>query len=356
MDTFLSSWLRTFILPAKDAGCIHFGTFNITSFMASSIGYCIPMTIFVSIHKGLNEISSSLHPGRSGANFLVHFLHTWLVKELDTYKLEARPSLTNFHQDAPVNLDFNNFPNAKTMLCYHHVLTRYGTGSQKATNEAKKHFRSLPVDGQDKLLIVCELTTKMVIELPPKGVENIMDILGVDPNLTKCIRESGNVNFNEGLFLCHWEVSICFPKNDEAKSTPKAHALLLVPYPLHSLRARQEDVSIFNVDVVIEDVNKNVSQAFGPAILNKVSGTPFDGLPSFKGDIQQSFTLIVQREIDITPLESKVERLVKQACDLKDLQQNYSGQTTTEEQDSCHIEVQGKLDEASRQLDAKGAR
>jgi len=35
-----------------------------------------------------------------------------------------------FYQDVLANLDFDNLPDLKTMLHYHHMLTRYGTGSQ----------------------------------------------------------------------------------------------------------------------------------------------------------------------------------------------------------------------------------
>ncbi|KAJ8432328.1 LOW QUALITY PROTEIN: hypothetical protein Cgig2_032335 [Carnegiea gigantea] len=199
LAVFLSCWLCTFILPVRDAGCIRPGTFSIASFMASSVGYCLPPIILTSIYKGLNEISHSSHPDRSGGHFPAHFLYAWLAKTFDMYELvnEAssspemvklsglghaklskrpknslvlegaftgiHPSSTDlsrlswmmaiygeltllilsehycpdrfsgqfgFHQDVPANLDFNNLPDQETMLRYHHMLTRYGTGSQ----------------------------------------------------------------------------------------------------------------------------------------------------------------------------------------------------------------------------------
>jgi len=47
--------------------------------------------------------------------------------------------------------------------------------------------------------------------------------------------------------------------------------------------------------------------------------------------------------------------LIKQAYDFKDMQQSYSSRTSTAEQDSRRMEVQGKLDEASHWLNTKGA-
>ncbi|KAJ8449515.1 hypothetical protein Cgig2_005537 [Carnegiea gigantea] len=68
-----------------DAGCIRPGTFSIASLMASGIGYCLPTAILASIYKGLNELSHSLHPGRSGGHFPAHFRYAWLAKNFDIY-------------------------------------------------------------------------------------------------------------------------------------------------------------------------------------------------------------------------------------------------------------------------------
>ncbi|KAJ8422044.1 hypothetical protein Cgig2_001036 [Carnegiea gigantea] len=65
MAAFLSSWLCTFILPVRDAGCICFGTFSIPSFVALGVGYCLPTATLASVYKGLNEISRSSHSGRA---------------------------------------------------------------------------------------------------------------------------------------------------------------------------------------------------------------------------------------------------------------------------------------------------
>jgi len=58
----------------------------------------------------------------------------------------------------------------------------------------------------------------------------------------------------------------------------------------------------------------------GKAIPNKISRTPFDGLPSLKGDYDSLYVTILQIGVDVTPLESKLKGLIKQVCDFKDLQ------------------------------------
>ncbi|KAJ8438301.1 hypothetical protein Cgig2_015044 [Carnegiea gigantea] len=104
----------------------------------------------------------------------------------------------------------------------------------------------------------------------------------------------------------------------------------------------------------MKEVHKNVSRVFGKAIFDKVSRTPFDGLPSLKGDFDSLYATILQIGVDVT-LESKIKGLIKQACDFKDLQQSYFSRTSAEEHDSCRMEVQGKFDEAFRRLNTEGA-
>ncbi|KAJ8425240.1 hypothetical protein Cgig2_014339 [Carnegiea gigantea] len=131
---------------------------------------------------------------------------------------------------------------------------------------------NLTANGHDELPVkVCEPSTKKVIELPPEGAENIMDILDVEPNPTECM-------------------GVCSLDDDEVESIRRVNAPSPVPHPQCPLRSPQEEISVLNADTVIKE----------------------------------------------------------------DLQQSYSNRTSTEEHDSCHIEVQGKLDEASRQLNTEG--
>ncbi|KAJ8447538.1 hypothetical protein Cgig2_031151 [Carnegiea gigantea] len=237
---------------------------------------------------------------------------------------------------------------------------------------------------QDEIPIgVCEPTTEKVTELPPEGAENIMDILNSEPNPTECMGESDDVNFKEEL--AHVPLpsgSQCFPSirripsfgndlfdgrsrlvdsrgvcsldDDEVKSICRVNAPSLVPHPQSLLRAPQGGISVFNAEAIIKEVDKNVARVFVKAILDKVCRTPFDGLPSLKGDFDSLYATILQRGVDVTPLESTIEGLIKQACDFKGLQHSYPGRASAEEHDTCRMEVQGKLDEASRQLNTEG--
>ena len=58
---------------------------------------------------------------------------------------------------------------------------------------------------------------------------------------------------------------------------------------------------------------------------NKPCHNPFDGLLSLNGDFNNLYTIILQRGIDVTFLERNVKGLIKQAYDLKDLRERYSG-------------------------------
>ncbi|KAJ8422372.1 hypothetical protein Cgig2_006442 [Carnegiea gigantea] len=131
---------------------------------------------------------------------------------------------------------------------------------------------------------------------PPEGAENIMDILNCDP------RESGDMNFKEKLIHVPLPLgSHCFPSIDP-------------------LRASQ-DVSVFNIDAVIREVNKSGAKTTSQVILDK-----FDNL----------YDLINEREGNATLSKNKVERLIHQLLRPND----------------CR-EVGSQLNDASHQLDAE---
>jgi len=55
-------------------------------------------------------------------------------------------------------------------------------------------------------------------------------------------------------------------------------------------------------------------------------------------------------------MKNKVERLIQQASDLKDLKESYSEQMTTKVRESRHIELGSKLNEASTRFNIEGTR
>ncbi|KAJ8432209.1 LOW QUALITY PROTEIN: hypothetical protein Cgig2_020739 [Carnegiea gigantea] len=402
---FLSCLLCTFILPVRGASCICLGTFSVASFMTSGVGYCIPSAILVSIYNGLNEISHSSHPGRGGAkNFDTYELAGDLVQahlaalvkpsHSSSQRLEnslvlggafivIHPSSTDSRRlfwmtssyqeltlfilsifDVLADLDLDNLPDRKQCFiittCLHAIeqgLKQLGSkpklkivhsgkplepfviaiedGSSRvkipgidvaipATPIPAIPIQSIAPLPQDELPIrICKPSTEKVIELPPRSAENIIDILSAEPKPTKCMIEIG------------WLKGVCSPNDDEVKSIRRANAPLLAHCPHPPLKAPRGGISILNANAVTKEVDKNVAQAifivFMPPSFNEVSTSL------------------------LWSLESKVEDLIKQAYGFKHLQQSYSGRPSVEEQDHCRLEVQGKLDAASRRLNTEGA-
>ncbi|KAJ8426366.1 hypothetical protein Cgig2_001892 [Carnegiea gigantea] len=83
---------------------------------------------------------------------------------------------------------------------------------------------------------------------------------------------------------------------NEAKFTAKGDTPQ-VPPPLCPSRASQ-DVSVFNVDALIREVNKSGAQATGQAILDRVVCTPFERLRYLKGELIAFTTSSVKEELD----------------------------------------------------------
>ena len=108
---------------------------------------------------------------------------------------------------------------------------------------------------------------------------------------------------------------VCSLDDDEIESICRVNAPSPVPRPQHPLRAPQGGISVFNPDAVMKEVDKNATWVFGKIILDKVCCTPFNGLSSLRGDFDGLYATILQKGIDVTLLESKVEGLTKQACD-----------------------------------------
>ncbi|KAJ8420964.1 LOW QUALITY PROTEIN: hypothetical protein Cgig2_019213 [Carnegiea gigantea] len=91
----------------------------------------------------------------------------------------------------------------------------------------------------------------------------------------------------------------------------------------------------------------------GQVILNKVFRTPFERVHYLKGEFDSLYSLINERRGHATPLKDRVERLIHQTCDLKDLQESYSDRMTIK---SRRIEVRTELNEASYHLDTESTR
>ncbi|KAJ8423952.1 hypothetical protein Cgig2_008820 [Carnegiea gigantea] len=158
------------------------------------------------------------------------------------------------------------------------------------------------------------------MELPSEDAENNMDILDAKPNLIECMGESDNVDFKEEL--AHG--SQCFPSIGRIPSFGKD--LFDSGSRLDGLQdPPQRGVSFFNDNVVTKEVDKNAAKVFGQSILDKMSRTSFNGHPSLQGDFDSLRAIIFQKCVDATLLQNRVEGLIKQACNFKDLIESYSG-------------------------------
>ncbi|KAJ8437337.1 hypothetical protein Cgig2_015068 [Carnegiea gigantea] len=76
-------------------------------------------------------------------------------------------------------------------------------------------------------------------------------------------------------------------------------------------------------------------------------------LSSVKQDFPGNDLCLTDLKSIYTPNNEDEAKLIYQACNLKDLQESYYNQMTIEVQESCRIEVDNKLNEASNWLDAE---
>lgn len=119
---------------------------------------------------------------------------------------------------------------------------------------------------------------------------------------------------------------------------------MLYECPLHyALQEELHKIFLSSTLIAIREVNKSGARMTGQVILDKVFRTPFERLHCFKGEFDSLYDLINERGGDAIPLKNKVQRLIHQAHDLKDLQESYSNRMTTEVRDSCRVEVLTRL-------------
>ncbi|KAJ8424055.1 hypothetical protein Cgig2_008651 [Carnegiea gigantea] len=124
------------------------------------------------------------------------------------------------------------------------------------------------------------------------------------------------------------------PNDDEVEFTCKANYPSLVPYPKCLLRASQGGIS----------VDKIATRVFSQAILDKGSHTPYGGRPSLKVDFETLYAIILQRSVDISLLENKVEGFIKQAYNLKALSQIAASEHLLQETKREVVVLKGQID------------
>ena len=84
------------------------------------------------------------------------------------------------------------------------------------------------------------------------------------PSISQCFPSIGRIpSFGKDLFdsISRLDESkgVCCPNDDEVESIRRANAPSSILHPQRPLRALQGGISIFNVDAVIKEVDKNVA-------------------------------------------------------------------------------------------------
>lgn len=85
LATFLSCWLCIFVFPGRKGSYIRPRTFKIASRMARGDVFSLVVPVLASIYNGLNQISSSVDPGRSDVVFPIHYVYAWLGEYFGVY-------------------------------------------------------------------------------------------------------------------------------------------------------------------------------------------------------------------------------------------------------------------------------
>ncbi|KAJ8430787.1 hypothetical protein Cgig2_023281 [Carnegiea gigantea] len=243
---------------------------------------------------------------------------------------------------------------------------------------------------QDELPVeVCEPSTQKVTELPPEDAENIMDILDAEPNPIECMEGLAHIplpsgsqcfpsvgripSFGKDLFDSRSRLvssrSVCPPDDDEVESIRKVNAHSPVPCPQRPLKVPQGGISVFDADAFIKEVDKNAARVLGKAILDKVCRTPFDRLPSLRGDFDSLYATILQRgkldeasrqvntegthyeakAAELKHVESRRQELLKELQLLEDQQKELSSQVAAsehllQEAEREVIDLQGQIE------------
>ncbi|KAJ8425137.1 hypothetical protein Cgig2_017256 [Carnegiea gigantea] len=121
--------------------------------------------------------------------------------------------------------------------------------------------------------------------------------------LIERIRPFGKDLFDDGLKL-DGSKDICSPNNDEVEFAHRGNAPSLVTHPQCPLRAQQERYTRMLLGVFVQ------------AIVNKVSYTSFDGLPSLRGDFNSHYAIILQKGIDVAVNEHLLQEVEREVINL----------------------------------------
>ncbi|KAJ8430784.1 hypothetical protein Cgig2_023278 [Carnegiea gigantea] len=219
---------------------------------------------------------------------------SWMMASYQEFTLLIFRQL-GLHQDVPADLDLDYLPDLETMLRYHHVFICYGTGPHVGDCKRKQSDLFEMNISKDKGKLGSKSKLKIVHSGKPlepfvplmEDGSSLVKIPGIDDKLA---------------------IGVCESSTEKVIEPPPKDA--------------ENIMDILNVELnptECMEVDKNVVRAFGKVILDKVSRTLFDGLPSLKGDFGSLYATILQRCVNITPLESKGHIDILNAIEVMDV-------------------------------------
>ncbi|KAJ8437251.1 hypothetical protein Cgig2_004644 [Carnegiea gigantea] len=349
LATFPSCGLCTCIFPVRDTSYIRPGNFKIVSIMASGIEYCLHMTIYISIYKGLNEISHFSNPVRGlrtqsvleGALVGTHVSLTNLTRLLDYDKL-LRIDFAHFlsicltsiscycedNLDVLVGLDVNELPDLESTFHYHHMLICYRIGSQVMPFTQEKFnsciSRVIVYNAISKDEGTHGFKPKLKIFHVGKPLEPFALVIEDNPSYIKILRIDVTIRAASIYFVLDRTINEDDKLHIGACETSFKKVIELPLYGAKNimdvLDEESDDVKFKGKFERCFSLNNDEAESTPKPMLHwcpihhiriplKCSIKPFHityfVLPSLKGDFNSFYAINFQRGIDVNPLESK---------------------------------------------------
>ncbi|KAJ8429010.1 LOW QUALITY PROTEIN: hypothetical protein Cgig2_012708 [Carnegiea gigantea] len=252
-----------------------------------------------------------------------HFLYAWLAKNVDTYKLGSEASSSSGMKQCFVittysyimEHDLKYYFVSNTLHLRGNITHAFHDGWYKMLSpQLTINVLMIPKGNETKLQIVhfgepLEPFIPLIEDDPSRiKIPKIDVIIPITPiatipilstapstKVTNEVKEHSNLNL-----LRYVDKSLSLI------------SMLILDVDHNAVELRLEGSKggafAFNDDVIIKEVDENVAQMIGQAI---VSCTALDGLHTVDGDFNSLYAFILQKGLDITPLKNKAEGLIK---------------------------------------------
>ncbi|KAJ8430512.1 LOW QUALITY PROTEIN: hypothetical protein Cgig2_014349 [Carnegiea gigantea] len=194
--------------------------------------------------------------------------------------------------DDPYDMDFNNLLDLETTLHCHHMLI--------CSKYSPKYYFLHDVLHLRNMLLMHFISSDLKCLLPQLRVNKLVNQLGnKDEDRLGSKTKLKIVSSRKPLEPC-----VLSAEHDSSHVKISRIDVVIPSTPIYAIPIQNKIVGCIH------------SRANAPP---QVPYNQFDRLPSLKGDFDSLYAIILQRGVDVTSLESKIEGLIKQAYDLKDL-------------------------------------